>query len=130
MNEMPRETGVFHAMKYRKLDADGDYQLGHGNLDFYQDQPEAVAQSAMTRLQLWQGQWFIDTTSGTPWLQQILGKRMAVESVLRSRILGTQGVIELQEMSLQYNPDTRSVAVNAVIVTTYGTTTVTQEVTA
>lgn len=117
-------------MKYRKLDKDGDYQLGHGNLDFYQDQPEAVAQSAMTRLQLWQGQWFIDTTSGTPWLQQILGKRMAVESVLRARILGTEGVVEIQEMSMQLDPDTRKVAVNASIVTAYGTTQVSGEITA
>ena len=117
-------------MKYRKLDKDGDYQLGHGNLDFYQDSPEAVAQSAMTRLQLWQGQWFIDTTSGTPWLQQILGKRMAVESVLRARILGTQGVIELPEMSLKFDPDARRVSVNATIVTAYGSQQLTTEISA
>ena len=117
-------------MKYRKLDSNGDYQLGHGNLDFFQDVPEAVAQSVMTRLQLWQGQWFIDTTSGTPWLQQILGKRMAVESVLRARILGTQGVIELPEMSLKFDPDARRVSVNATIVTAYGTQQLTTEISA
>lgn len=115
-------------MKYRKLDADGDYMMGHGAADFYQDVPEAVGQSAMTRLKLWSGQWFIDTSEGTPWLQQALGKRMAVEATVRARILGTPGLLEIQEFTTQINPDARRVRVNCTIETVYGTAAVNGEV--
>ena len=115
-------------MKYRKLDADGDYLLGHGNHDFYQDAPEAVGQLVMTRLKLWRGQWFTDIYEGTPWLQSILGKRMAVEAEIRSRVLSTPGVVEIQEFQTQINPDTRVVRVNCTIETAYGSAIVSGEV--
>lgn len=108
-------------MKVRKMTADGDYQLGHGNLDFYQDTAEGVAQNVKTRLALWRGTWFIDTDEGTPWLQEILGKHEAVDVVLKSRILETPGVISLQSFESILNPDTRSLSVTAIINTRFGT---------
>lgn len=108
-------------MKVRKMTADGDYQLGHGNLDFYQDAAEGVAQNVKTRLALWRGTWFIDTDEGTPWLQEILGKHEAVDVVLKSRILETPGVISLQSFESILNPDTRSLSVTAIINTRFGT---------
>ena len=109
-------------MKVRKLSATGDYQLGHGDLDFMQDTPEAVAQNVMTRLALWRGRWFIDTQDGTPWLQQILGKHEAVDVVLRSRILETPGVTSIDSFEAVLDPDTRSLSINATISTRYGQT--------
>ena len=53
-------------MRVRRLDSSGDMMLGHGNSDFYSDDPEGVAQNVKTRLQLWQGQWFLNTADGTP----------------------------------------------------------------
>lgn len=112
-------------MKVRKLTADGDYQLGHGNLDFYQDEAEGVAQNVMTRLQLWRGTWFIDTQEGTPWLQGILGKHEAIDVVLRNRILETPGVISLESFESILDPDTRRLYITAEINTRYGLETVT-----
>ena len=112
-------------MKVRKLTADGDYQLGHGNLDFYQDEAEGVAQNVMPRLQLWRGTWFIDTQEGTPWLQEILGKHEAIDVVLRNRILETPGVISLESFESILDPDTRRLYITAEINTQYGLETVT-----
>lgn len=108
-------------MKVRKMTGEGDYQLGHGNLDFFQDTAEGVAQNVKTRLALWRGTWFIDTDEGTPWLQEILGKQEAVDVVLKSRILETPGVISLQSFESILNPDTRSLSVTAIINTRFGT---------
>lgn len=114
-------------MKVRKLDKNGDYVLGHGNLDFYQDSPDGVAQNVMTRLKLWRGTWFIDTQAGTPWLQQILGRHDAVDVVLRSRILETPGVRSIESFEAVLDPDTRRLSVTATITTVYGSATI-QEV--
>ena len=110
-------------MKVRKLTNTGDYQLGHGNLDFYQDEAEGVAQNVMTRLQLLKGTWFIDTQAGTPWIQEILGKHEAVDVVLRSRVLETPGVISLESFESILDPDSRRLYINATINTRYGPTT-------
>ena len=107
-------------MKVRKLSANGDYVLGHGTTDFLQNTPQAVAQSVMTRLALWQGQWFIDTDEGTPWFQGILGKGDFAESLVKERILTTQGVLSISEFESILNPDTRSMTITVTIETEYG----------
>lgn len=110
-------------MKVRKLSASGDYLMGHGSVDFIQNTAEAVAQSAMTRLALWQGQWFIDTDEGTPWIQGILGKGDFAESLVKERILATQGVLSISEFESILNPDTRSMAITVTIETEFGSAT-------
>lgn len=114
-------------MKVRKLTASGDYRLGHGDRDFHVDTAEGVAQNVMTRLALWQGQWFIDTSEGTPWLQRILGKHNAVDTVIKTRILDTPGVISISEYESILNPDTRSMTVTATLETEYGQSTIKSE---
>lgn len=108
-------------MKVRKLDEAGDMTMGRGSSCFLADTPDAIAQNVMTRLALWRGSWFLDTTEGTPWLQEILGKHEAVESVLRARILETPGVTEISKFESILNPDTRTIRISAEIVTRYGT---------
>lgn len=82
-------------MRYRKLDANGDYSFGHSVGDFYVDQPEAAGQAGYTRLKLWLGEWFLDTSDGTPYVGSILGKDTAglYDQAIRARILGTQGIV-------------------------------------
>ena len=78
-------------MRYRKLDANGDYSFGQGSADFYVDQPEAVAQAVATRLGLYLGEWFLDVTDGTDWRGSVLGAHTETtrDMVLKARILGT-----------------------------------------
>ena len=99
--------------------------FGNQSADFYRDQPEAVAQAVLTRLKLWTGEWFLDTTEGTPWQQAVLGTGnvRTTEPVIRARILGTQGVKEIIALSLNIDPDNRTATISAEIDTVYGQTT-------
>jgi hypothetical protein len=114
-------------MRYRKLDANGDAVFGHQQNDFYRDQPEAVAQAVQTRLALFTGEWFLDITDGTPWTTQVLGKytKDQYDAVIRDRILGTQGVTQIDSYSSAVNTTTRSLTVTATIDTQFGTATFT-----
>ena len=108
-------------MKYRKLDQNGDYTFGTG-FDFYKDVPEAVAQAVRTRLDLWLGEWFLDTSDGTPWIAGVLGKYTLrnYDMIVRARILDTEGVSELLSYESQYDGSTRRVSIQATIETKYG----------
>lgn len=109
-------------MKYRKLSADGDYVFGNGAADFWKDVPDAPAQAVRTRLDLWQGQWFLDTREGMPWKTQVLGNRTADtrDPSIRAHVLATQGVSRITDYSSNLNRETRAFSVNMVIDTIYG----------
>lgn len=109
-------------MKYRKLDADGDMQFGHGAVDFYSNVPEAVAQACVTRLRLWTGHWFLDIGEGTDWLGQVLGthSRFTADLELRSRIAGTTGLTSIERYVSRKDGEARSLSVGATINTAYG----------
>ncbi|MDE1905305.1 MAG: hypothetical protein KGH75_02485 [Rhodospirillales bacterium] len=114
-------------MRYRKLDANGDYSFGHSQANFYANQVEAVAQAVSTRLKLWAGEWFTDTSDGTPWRTEVLGKYTAAtyDTVLKARILGTPGVTQLNSYSSSIDPNARALTVRATISTAYGISQVT-----
>jgi hypothetical protein len=111
----PPHTNVFNFMG-------GEYSFGHGALDFYIDVPEAPAQAALTRMYLYQGDWFLDTSDGMPWNTQVLGHKTfnTRDPAIRSRILGTQGVTGISSYSSNVNRDQRAFSVNAEIDTVYG----------
>ena len=115
-------------MIVRKLDENGDFTFGRGRSDFLKDSPEAVAQCVKTRLALWQGQWFNDLDEGTPWIQSVLGKKQAIELVVRSRILETDGVTEILSFVTVLDSDSRAVTATATIRTRYGDVTITESI--
>ena len=111
-------------MRYRRLDEAGDMIFGGGQADMLRDSPAAVGQAALTRLRLWRGEWFVDTSEGTPWQTAALGmgKRKTIEPAVRARILGTEGVTGIESLELDINPDTRVAVISAAINTVYGQT--------
>lgn len=113
-------------MRYRREDADGDYTFGSGDDTWLINSPEAVAQAVKTRFELWYGQWFLDTTEGTPWIQSVLGKQKpeTYNLAIRKRILETRGVKSILSFNTTVNTTTRRVQFFAEIDTIYGTTTV------
>jgi hypothetical protein len=114
-------------MRYRALDANGDYSGGRGQGNFLINSPACVAQSVLTRLKLWQGQWFLDLTEGTPWLQRILGKtsKQAADLAIRARVLATNGVTGIASYSSTLNTVTRALSVTMTIDTQFGQATIT-----
>jgi len=88
-------------MRYRRLDSNGDYVFGQGPSEFLVNSAAAVAQAVQTRLLLWTGEWFLDSTQGTPYFQQVLGfnTKAAYDAAIKARILGTQGVAQLLSYS-------------------------------
>lgn len=107
-------------MRYRKHDANGDYTFGGDLAAFYIDVPEAVAQACATRLGLGLGEWFLDTTDGTPWKTRVLGfyTGSTRDLVIKQRVLGTIGVLNIE----QYSSDVthRAFTVDMTINTVYG----------
>ena len=113
-------------MRYRALDVNGDYQFGRAGV-FLVNSPAAVAQAIRTRLALWTGQWFLDSTEGTNYSQQILGygTQASRDIEIRGRILDTDGVKSIVSYQSGTDPKTRKFSVTAVVDTIYGAATVT-----
>jgi hypothetical protein len=103
-------------MRYRQLDAQGDYTVG---LPFFVNSPQGVAQAISTRLRLWQGEWFLDSTAGTPWRQSILGRSVNPDAFIKQAILGTQGVVSLVSYSSSLNASNRTLTVSGVVESLY-----------
>lgn len=114
-------------MRYRALDADGDYQLGLGVKEFLVNSPATVAQAVQTRLGLFTGEWFLDQTAGTPWNTQVLGKgtQPLYDIALKERVLDTEGVSRITEYSSLLDSVRRELKVTMTIDTIYGEVTVT-----
>ena len=113
-------------MRYRALTATGDYQIGQGSANFLVNSPACVAQAVLTRLDLWQGQWFLDTTFGMPWLTDVIGKNTGglYDIAIQQYILATQGVNQIQGYSSYLNRTKRSLSISIQdLVTIYGSTT-------
>jgi hypothetical protein len=113
-------------MRYRILTADNDYSFGNGQADFYHDVPEAVGQSVLTRLLLWLGEWYLDTSAGTPYLEGILGKYSQTNAniTIQDQVQQTTGVTDISSYDSELNADTRALSVQLSIDTIYGPTAV------
>lgn len=103
------------------LDANRDYSFGQGTANFWINKAEGVGQNVTTRLGLWTGEWFLDRTIGTPWLQQILGYNNASlrDVAIKTVILGTYGVSSIVTYSSVATPNNRNFVVQGTVQTIY-----------
>lgn len=115
-------------MRYRRLDADGDFFIGHGAADYLINSPECVAQAVVTRLRLLAGEWFLDLQEGTPYRDRLLGKQtpQSYDPMLRARILRTEGVREITSYTSDFDGETRRLTVSVGLDTVYGPATITE----
>lgn len=111
-------------MKVRALSDTNDWQFGYPSSQFLVNTPAAVAQTILCRLRLLQGEWILDTTQGTPYSTQILGKhaQAAADLAFREVILDTLGVVSIDAFSSTLDASTRIYSMSCTVTTLYGTT--------
>lgn len=112
-------------MLTRRLDSNHDMCFGHGANDYTREAP-ATAQAVKQRLFLLRGEWFLDTTAGVPYLQQIAVRPEDIplaQSIIKQQILDTEGVASISSFSLELDGNTRALMVNATVTTIYDETT-------
>ena len=70
-----------------------------------------MRQKILDVLQLWQGEWFLNTLDGFPWAQQVLGTKQInaanVGGLITKALLGIQGVATVTA-SATFNGSTRA----------------------
>jgi hypothetical protein len=113
-------------MRIRKTDdatgvGAGDMRFGHGLADFWINVPDAPATAVMYRLKMSSGEWWLNTSLGTPWQTKVIGFGTAStrDPVIRSQILGTQDITTIGAYSSSLDRNTRGWSVNAQLQTIY-----------
>jgi hypothetical protein len=84
---------------------------------------EQVRQQLLIKLKLWQGEWFLNTEFGTPYIQQILGKQLTLSgaiAALRKSILEVNDVQQITSFDYNFSNLTRLLSVNFTAVTPFG----------
>lgn len=107
-------------MTVRRLDANGDIVTSGTQ---FTNEANEIAQTISTRLRLFLGEYFRNINEGTPWFQSILNKRGTLSSkdaIIKQRITQTDGVIGLLKYSTDYDIDSRTYSIIAVVNTRFG----------
>jgi hypothetical protein len=73
-----------------------------------------VRQAISIHLKTWLGEWFLDTSHGVPYLENILGKNKRpeiVEAILRAEILKVEGVKSIKSFTMLNDQRTRQISI-------------------
>ncbi|AYD65742.1 hypothetical protein DVB37_18835 [Achromobacter sp. B7] len=84
---------------------------------------DRIAQQINTTLLAFMGEWFLDTTFGVPYFEDILVKspdRSGIEAIFRARIREVPGVTQVSAMQLQLERQLRVLRVTYQADTTFG----------
>lgn len=72
-----------------------------------------ILQRIKIRLRFFKSEWFLNVEHGIPYFQEILGSKALdiniIETILREQILDVQGVKQILESSIDYDPNDRKV---------------------
>lgn len=106
--------------------------FGESQLAFYINNAQAVGQIIKTRLGLYQGEWFLDTSDGTPWNTQVLGNRTGStrDPVIQARVLGTPNVANIANYNSQSLAPARTFNAAMSVNTTFGPVAIAAQITA
>lgn len=86
------------------LSADHDLDLDLLGRTSFVDGADRIAQQINTTLLAFLGEWFLDTTFGVPYFEDVLVKspdRASIEAIFRARIRAVPGVNRVRGLDLQ-----------------------------
>jgi hypothetical protein len=112
-------------MSVRQLDSNGDMTFGQSMQNIIPDSAAAIAQIVETTLRLWLGEWYLDVTQGTPYIQGVLGitSQATADQTLISQILTVDGMVDVANWESTVDPVTRQYSsLSATLITIYGET--------
>lgn len=109
-----------------KLDNNNDLVIENGDLVFTRGIP-AIVQQCRIRLQMFQGEWFLNLDAGIPYWQSILGEKpaTAIEAArifFRRELLTVDGVKQITKLDITYTGITRTLNVTWQVKTIFGDT--------
>lgn len=108
-----------------KTNPSGTYSIGfiNGQIGMVTGR-DYVRQRITTKLQFYFGEWYLDTSQGVPWYEDVLVKPVNLiltDSIIKNTILTTPGVTGLTQFSSTFDAKTRNYSVSFRAATTYGT---------
>jgi phage baseplate assembly protein W len=89
-----------------KLDSTGDLDLSSLGLVLLDTKEAALRQRLQIVLRTYQGEWFMNTTTGLPYFSDpFINKpdKVAVDNVIKTAIINTEGVVSLDEYTSSLN---------------------------
>lgn len=101
---------------------DNDLIVVNGDLVLVADMA-AIKQEIYIRLQFVAGEWFLDTTAGLPYFENILVKSpnlAAIRTIFMDEILASAGVKSVLKLNLDFNAKKRELAVDFSVNTDLG----------
>lgn len=105
-----------------KLDSTHDLAIENFDLVLVSG-PDEIAQRLRIKLQMFLGEYYLDTSFGVPYYEEILKKvpnTNTVEAELRGAILETEGVSRLISFDLDLNGSSRELSLSFVAETNSG----------
>ena len=109
-------------MTIKALDKNNDIFLQNGSIHTTTDGAEVV-QQVRSRLLIYLGEWFLDTTAGVDYFNSIFIKPVnlnLVESIIKTVIIDTDNVEELTVFELAFNKASRKMEIDFEAITTFG----------
>lgn len=112
-------------MRVRALSPSGDYTFGRSQGNYLIDSPAAVGQHVLMAMRLLQGEWFLDTTAGMPWAQEVLGRGIVnfYDLVIQDYVLSLLGVSGIESYASQLDDVMRRLTVSMTIATIFSSPT-------
>lgn len=96
------------------MDENGDIAVVNGDFIFVEG-VDATVQFVNQKLRLFQTEWFLDEIKGVPYFDEVFIKNpnaVVLDSIFKTQIMETPGVLELLEFSMDMESGTRKLTVS------------------
>ena len=105
-----------------QIDDNFDLMITNNSLNLTRGS-DAIRQHLRTKLSLFLGEWFLDTTIGVPWFRDVLVKNpnfVVIQDMIKDQILSTPGVLTLEKFNFDYISGTRNLSLDFTVSSTEG----------